>query len=584
MFLDNFKIRTKLIMIYIVCVLLPVFVTAFVFMQTVTQDINKEERHNMENALERASGELTAKINSVTAISDYLYMNERLNTFIEQTYSSPVEYYKAFDRFLEDSVIRYYYTTESVCNIQICTDNPGIISGTYFCSRDEVMDSVWYQKYLQNQKRIIVFAYYEENNVYEQSVNRRRHISLIRKLDNFGGDAVMKIDFDYEGFVEVLDYEVAESDIYVSDGEKIILQSEMEKDGSGEYLLFEDIKKKELTVSKNVKVIGDMWEVILTKNKYGVWKALEGRRDTLFIFLLINLLLPSVLIVMVDRSFRKRMLLTEQYINKVRREQFEVIPGSHGRDEIGNLILNFNRMVLKIKELIEVICKKDVEQKDMMLARNRAELEALKRQINPHFLYNTLESIRMHSLVKGEKETAEMMGRFSFLLRQVTHWPEDFVEVEEEASAVNFYLEIQKNRFGKRLEYTVYIQEETKKLEIPKFSILTFVENSCMHGIEPLIEGGSINVNVTSDEAYIYMEVIDSGRGMEEEELEKLRQRIEYATLENLESLKSIGILNTVIRLKMYFTDNVEFEIDSRRDQGTKFFIKIPQTKGVEKC
>lgn len=276
-------------------------------------------------------------------------------------------------------------------------------------------------------------------------------------------------------------------------------------------------------------------------------------------------------------------MLTEEYINKAKQEQFEVIPGSHGGDEIGNLIQSFNLMVLKIKELIEVVYKKDAEQKDMMIARNRAEIEGLKRQINPHFMYNTLESIRMHSLVKGERETAELMGRFSFLLRQVTHWPEDFVEVEVEASAVEFYLGIQKSRFGKRLEYTVYTQEETKKLKIPKFSILTFVENSCIHGIEPLIEGGSINVNVTSDEAYIYVEIIDSGKGMEEAELEQLRHRIEYAMLEELESSESIGILNTVIRLKMYFNDKVEFEVDSRRDQGTELFIKLPRTEGVEK-
>lgn len=126
----------------------------------------------------------------------------------------------------------------------------------------------------------------------------------------------------------------------------------------------------------------------------------------------------------------------------------------------------------------------------MIIARNRAELDALKRQINPHFMYNTLESIRMHSLVKNEKETADLMGRFSILLRQVTRWSSDFVTVEEEAESVWFYLDIQKSRFGKRLEYSVYVQKETEQLMIPKFSVMTFVENACIHGIEPRIEGG----------------------------------------------------------------------------------------------
>lgn len=79
---------------------------------------------------------------------------------------------------------------------------------------------------------------------------------------------------------------------------------------------------------------------------------------------------------------------------------------------MGDLIRSFNLMAVKIRELIEVVYKKDAERKNIQIARNRAELDAMKRQINPHFMYNTLESIRMHSLVKNEKETAELMGKF----------------------------------------------------------------------------------------------------------------------------------------------------------------------------
>lgn len=157
---------------------------------------------------------------------------------------------------------------------------------------------------------------------------------------------------------------------------------------------------------------------------------------------------------------------------------------------MGDLIRSFNLMAVKIRELIEVVYKKDAERKNIQIARNRAELDALKRQINPHFMYNTLESIRMHSLVKNEKETAELMGKFSMLLRQVTRWTSEFVRVSEEVESVRAYLDIQKSRFGERLIWSVYVQEGTEKLYIPKFSIMTFVENACIHGIEPQIHGG----------------------------------------------------------------------------------------------
>lgn len=114
---------------------------------------------------------------------------------------------------------------------------------------------------------------------------------------------------------------------------------------------------------------------------------------------------------------------------------------------------------------------------------------------------------------------------------------------------------------------------------------MTFVENACIHGIEPQIHGGSISVAVTSDEECIYVEVIDDGCGMPEKTLEELREKIKNASIEDLSKAKSIGILNTVVRLKLYFAEAVEVEIDSTSGEGTELFIKIPrkeQDKNVE--
>ena len=580
--LDNFKIRSKLVMIYIICVLLPLIVTNFLFMYTVTQNVRQEESDNMEDVRSRVTYELNMRINNVIAISDYLYMNEKLNEFTEKNYTSPAEYYEYFNEFMEDSVIRYYYTTESVYNVQICTDNETIISGSYFKQKKEVEDYEWYHMYQQKAGQTFIIAYYEENNAYEQSMNQARHVSLVRKMDYFGQDTVMKIDFDYGSLAGIFEHETAETDIYVSDGEKIIFSSDSLQNGKEDYLPLSDYKKREVEVTGTMDVLGSTWEIYVTKDSYGIAEALKGQKENIVILFLINLILPSILIIIVDKSFKKRIFLTERYIKKAEQGEFEEIPGDPGRDEIGNLIRSFNLMTLKIKELIEVVYKKDAERKSMAIARNRAELDALKRQINPHFMYNTLETIRMHSLVKKEKETADMMGQFAVLLRRVTHWENDFVEVREEAQSVQFYLDIQKARFGKRLEYSVYVQKEAEALKIPKFSILTFVENSCIHGIEPKVGGGSITVSLTSDEELIYVEVIDSGQGMENETLEQLRTQIRNASIEELSTSKSIGILNTVVRMKLYFGERVEFEIESTQNEGTELYIKIPKLKEEE--
>ena len=133
----------------------------------------------------------------------------------------------------------------------------------------------------------------------------------------------------------------------------------------------------------------------------------------------------------------------------------------------------------------------------MTVARQRAELLALRSQINPHFLFNTLESIRMHSILKKEYVTAGMIEKLAVLERQYVDWGADFASVEEETELVKAYLGIQKYRFGDRIAYEIDIEDKCKNMIIPKLSVVTFVENACVHGIE--------SKKVTAGFLYVYI-------------------------------------------------------------------------------
>ena len=169
-----------------------------------------------------------------------------------------------------------------------------------------------------------------------------------------------------------------------------------------------------------------------------------------------------------------------------------------------------------------------------------------------------------------------MIEKFSVLLRRAVQWNRDFVEVSQEAEDVRAYLGIQKQRFGSRLSYSVYIQEECRERKIPKFSLLTLVENACVHGIEPRIEGGTVTVTVSQDETHMFLEVVDSGNGMKQRELEELRKQISSATMDQLHHSAHIGVLNTVVRLKLYYEGEVTFEINSEEGEGTEICVTLP--------
>lgn len=118
------------------------------------------------------------------------------------------------------------------------------------------------------------------------------------------------------------------------------------------------------------------------------------------------------------------------------------------------------------------------------MERQNAELLALHSQINPHFLFNALESIRMHSLLKNEYETADMVEKLALMQRQYVEWGNDSVEIRREMGFVRAYLGLQKYRFGERLSYSLEVEEDCLDIKIPKMTVVTFVENACVHGIE----------------------------------------------------------------------------------------------------
>ena len=238
---------------------------------------------------------------------------------------------------------------------------------------------------------------------------------------------------------------------------------------------------------------------------------------------------------------------------------------------------NYNTIVDINNELTNTIYKEKLREQESDLARKNAELLALQSQINPHFLFNALESIRMHSVLKGETETAEMVQKLAVMQRQNVEWHEDSVTIEEEEGFIDAYLQLQSYRFGERISFDIDIEEDCKKILIPKLTLTTFVENACVHGIESKSAQGWIFVRVYKKDSNLIIEVEDTGDGMDEEEVEKLQNRINNVTIEMVREAKHVGILNACLRIKMMFKDRAEFTLESEKGIGMSVIITIPE-------
>lgn len=221
--------------------------------------------------------------------------------------------------------------------------------------------------------------------------------------------------------------------------------------------------------------------------------------------------------------------------------------------------------------------KNKIKEQEMILARQKAELLALRSQINPHFLFNTLESIRMHSVLRNENDTADMIEKLAVLERQYVDWgDEGFASVSRETELVKTYLDIQKYRFGDRLSYEIDIDSRCRDFIIPKLTVVTFVENACIHGIESKTSSGWIFVRIYLKNGFMYIEIEDTGKGMDEVYMERLLWKMRNANIQLLQGKERVGIINACLRLKMETNNEVVFELDGEEGIGFIVQIKIP--------
>jgi two-component system sensor histidine kinase YesM len=228
--------------------------------------------------------------------------------------------------------------------------------------------------------------------------------------------------------------------------------------------------------------------------------------------------------------------------------------------------------------LLYLSYSRKVREQEFELAVKNAQLTALRGQLNAHFLFNVMESIRMHSLIKKETETAYMVECLALLLRQYVDWSGDTISVEKELELVKSYLELQKYRFGEHLSYVIEADEPSKRFVIPRLFIVTFVESACIHGIEPNPGKGHIFVRtyISDENKQLIMEIDDSGVGMSEELAKDILADMRGGSIADVKRKKRIGIVTACLRMRMLTNYKAGFELESEKGVGSFVRVTVP--------
>lgn len=578
--LNNYSIKKKLSIIYIVCVLIPLVITDSIIYFTTEKNLEKEQKVNLEHVIDRVDYNIKSDVESAISVSNYLYADSKLNDLITTIYQDEKDFYENYSSMLQSNVIKYYFNNQKVYKVNVYTSNNTIVSGSsFFKLTDDVRKEEWYKQFKDNNENMTVSIGYNKKNksLYDKS---SREISIIRKLDYYkdNNEKIIKIDMDYAALADKILNEKMDDNLYLCTDNKILFSNKETDYNKKDFSSIYEIEHKDVMIEQDLKFsnIKEPWKIIISADKVTpISSDSSNIKAVLGILIIFNLLFPTIIIYAISKSLGDRVKIINNYLDKVKHEEFCEIKCSEGSDEIGELIRSYNLMVLKMKELIEVAFKEEMEKKTLQLSKNQAELRALQSQVNPHFMFNILESIRMRSLIKDENETAEIIEKLALLLRTTINWGDDHITIDDEMNFVDSYLKIQQYRFGEKLSYEFKIDEKSRNIKIPKLTILSLVENACIHGIEGVSRNGKVYVNIYLEENFLIIKVFDTGCGMSKKQLQNIRRKIKYGDREMFKNNKNIGLLNSYMRLQKYCNNTMEFYITSVLNKGTDIIIKI---------
>jgi two-component system sensor histidine kinase YesM len=289
-----------------------------------------------------------------------------------------------------------------------------------------------------------------------------------------------------------------------------------------------------------------------------------------------GIVLSMFAVMMFSRLLTRRLAKVGRDIHRAASGDFDFIPNEDGNDEIGSLSKDLNHMLINIKALIAEVYEAKIQKQELESRQKDIQLQVLNSQINPHFLFNSLESIRMKAIISGEENIASAVKMLSMMLRKSLYSGNSPIPLTDELDLVRNYLEVQKFRFDERLQYRIDVFTDIKNQTILPFTLQPIVENAVRHGIEETDDpgfSGFVTISVMTEENRLIIRIADNGRGIEPDALAEIRKSL--ACLES-DHAGHIGILNVHQRIKLNYGNEFGLAISSVKGSGTVVTIALP--------
>lgn len=398
--------------------------------------------------------------------------------------------------------------------------------------------------------------------------------SLLAAKHNIQGLRNAENDFELSNYVHLIDslIETANRSLLFGDAEEPEISEKA----------FSEATRLSMYVSEMTLTLIDKELKTYDRFYWGIIEQSEAlKRLGIWLLLLITFLL-LLFTHWFSSSITRPVLTLIQAAKQLSRGRFDLKIEVATNDEMSFLAKTFDRMRVNINNLIQEIQEKaqlEKELQDNRLLLKESQLRSLQSQINPHFLFNTLDTISKKAYLEGSEETSDLLVSVANLLRYNLKRLDRPVTLSEEVNVLQQYIEIQKARFAERVRFHADIDESCLQLQMPGLTLQPIVENAIIHAVEPREEGGVIWFRVTSGPERVTVEIADDGPGMAAGTVQGILDETE---VEAGGHSTGIGFGNVVKRLRLFYGISDVVEIESGEQPGTRILLKLPKTRRGE--
>lgn len=585
---QQMKLNVKFTAVIIGSLILPLALLATVIFYNMEQNVIDENLSYMEYNAKRNDVQIEKNIDSINMSTQFFLTDDEMQDVLVRSVSGETMTTEELLSFYEDDVA----DLERLVN-----SNPVLYSVRVFSVSNDVQEMmpVLYQKsrmeklFWAQKKEITGWHFAYKDTIFSSLITNQSEdiVSLVTPVKEYEHgvigyvESAMSMATMFPSLYENIDNEW--SCFILEDGTMLFGSNEREdsremmvkligkssEEDKATDTVYVPLGNKKLIVSyQTIREMGGV--LVMVQDISAEIHEVQTTRNIYLFAMVAVLLLVTLFVNYIVKHMLRQFYVVMEAIRTIQKGDLGVRIEEGGNDEMGELSVQLNKMLDRIQALMQENINREV------LVKN-SEIRALQNQINAHFIYNVLESIKMMAEINEEYEISDAITSLGKLLRYSMKWVSRNVLLREELEYIKNYMVLINLRFDYDIYLSTNLPEELLDQEIPKMSLQPIVENAILHGIEEMAEDTNIYIKGIIEGEDCYIQVTDAGVGMTEEEVAELRRKIKGDVEVAGGKGHGIGLKNVQDRINMAFGEGYGLEIDSKLGCYTKITMRLPR-------